>query len=183
MVPLLLRFYWWRFNGTGFAIGCIVGMVAAIAQRVITPWLSEPYQVFTTEPWSLLFLGLIGLIASVLGSLLTMPTPEAVLRNFYLTTLPFGFWSMFKSELPNSLREQVSTEHRREVMAIPFALTYQVMIFLAPMLLLIHNNSAALFCALAAVIALTGLYWIWLRHIHRSDENVAAARDLIRPKP
>ncbi|QEG36688.1 sodium:solute symporter family transporter [Bythopirellula goksoeyrii] len=180
MVPLLLRFYWWRFNGAGFAIGCIVGMVAAIAQRVITPWISEPYQFLATEPWSLALLGLIGLIASVLGSLLTKPTPEPVLRNFYLTTLPFGFWSEFKSELPNSLREQVSTEHRREVMAIPFALTYQVMIFLAPMLFLIRNYSAALICVIAAAIALTGLYWIWLRHIHRSDENVAAAKSLLR---
>ncbi|TWU25494.1 sodium:solute symporter family transporter [Bythopirellula polymerisocia] len=182
MVPLLLRFYWWRFNGTGFAIGCIVGMLAAIAQRVFTPWIGESYRFLTTEPWSLVSLGLIGLVASVVGSLLTKPTPEPVLRNFYLTTLPFGFWSKYKNELPNSLRERVTTEHRREITAIPFALTYQVMIFLAPMLFLIHNNDAALICTLAAILALAGLYWIWLRHIHRSDENVLAARDFLHHK-
>ena len=131
MVPLLLRFYWWRFNGNGFAIGCIVGMLAAIAQRVFTPWVGQSYRFLTTEPWSLVTLGLIGLVASVVGSLLTKPTPEPVLRNFYLTTLPFGFWSKYKNELPDPLRERVATEHRREITAIPFALTYQVMIFLA----------------------------------------------------
>ncbi len=182
MVPLLLRFYWWRFNGAGFAIGCIVGMAAAIAQRALAPSFGESYQFLVTEPWSLVTLGLIGLVASVLGSLLTKPTPEPVLRNFYLTTLPFGFWSRFKLELPDTLRERIATEHRRDISAIPFALTYQVMIFLVPMLVLIHNNTAAIYCALLALVALVGLYWLWFRHIHCSDENVNAARALLSRK-
>jgi len=37
MVPLILRMYWWRFNGGGFATGMLFGTVAAIAQRGPVP--------------------------------------------------------------------------------------------------------------------------------------------------
>lgn len=36
-VPLFLRFYWWRFNGEGFAVGMIFGLVSAFVQRIFFP--------------------------------------------------------------------------------------------------------------------------------------------------
>ncbi len=158
MMPIILRLYWWRFNGGGFAIGMICGMVAAISQRLIFPDLDPQYQ--------LLFIGGIGLLASVLGALLTPPTSPEVLRHFYRTTWPFGFWKQLKEELPAAVKQQVTSEHRRDLAAVPFALTFQVMIFLAPMLLVIRNWPAFAVCALIGALAFFGLYFIWLRHIH-----------------
>ena len=34
MVPFALRFYWWRFNGSGFAIGTMTGMTARYTARI-----------------------------------------------------------------------------------------------------------------------------------------------------
>ena len=170
MIPLLLRFYWWRFNGPGFAVGMIAGMVAAVAQRLVAPHLPEQWEYLASENWSLLILGLIGLAGSVIGSLLTAPTAEPVLRNFYLTTLPFGAWSRFKQELPDGFRSRVSAEHKRDVCAVPFALVFQIMIFLAPMLAVIGNWQAAIICTVLAIIGFVGLYLIWLRRINESDQ-------------
>ena len=158
MMPIILRLYWWRFNGGGFAIGMVCGMVAAISQRLIFPDLDAHYQ--------LLIIGGIGLLASVLGALLTPPTDSQVLRNFYQTTWPFGFWKQFKAELPEPVKQQVTSEHRRDIAAIPFAMTFQVMIFLAPMLLVVRNWSGFAISALIGGIAFCGLYQIWLRHIY-----------------
>lgn len=181
VAPLVLRFYWWRFNGAGFAIGCIVGIGAAVAQRFVTDMVPEQWRYLTSEYWSLLILAIIGLTASVVGSLITSPTSEQVLQNFYLTTLPFGAWSRFKQLLPAHLREKVSAEHRRDITAVPFALTFQIMIFLAPMLVVIHNWGSAAVCFALGTAAFVGLYMIWFRHIGESDQTVAEARRLLGP--
>ena len=34
-VPLLLRWYWWRYNGYGFSLGILLGMIAAIGVKFI----------------------------------------------------------------------------------------------------------------------------------------------------
>lgn len=165
MVPLILRLYWWRFSGGAFAIGMTIGMGAAVAQKLLWPedWVPlNPYEQF-------IFTASIGLIASVLGALLTPPTPDAVLEHFYRKTRPFGFWGPYKKRLEPEIRDAMNLEHRRDLAALPFALTFQVMIFLAPMLMVIQNWTAAAACAGIGVVALVGLYFTWLRHIHEPD--------------
>lgn len=161
MMPTILRLYWWRFNGGGFATGMAFGMIAAIVQRVLWPEL--------TANWQLIIIGSIGLVGSIIGTLITPPTPEAVLENFYRKTRPFGFWGPLKSRLSPEIREAMGIEHRRDIIAIPFALTFQVMLFLAPMLLIIQNWTAGLTCIVIGAVALCGLYFIWLRHISEAD--------------
>lgn len=169
MIPIILRLYWWRFNGGGFAIGMICGMVAAIVQRWVVPDLGPHYQ--------LLVIAGVGLCASIVGTLLTPPTDEKVLRNFYRTTWPFGFWKQFKNELPESVKQQVTSEHRRDIGAIPFALVFQVMIFLVPMLFVIRNWSGLAVCSVIGAIALFGLYWTWLRHINVPAPSMNSSAD------
>ncbi len=169
MMPIILRLYWWRFNGGGFACGMVFGMAAAISQRLFLPDLDPQSQ--------LLFIGGIGLLASVLGALLTPPTDAKVLRHFYQTTWPFGFWKHLKDELPEPVKQQVTSEHRRDIAAVPFALTFQVMIFLAPMLLVIRNWPAFVVCSLIGAVALFGLYRIWLRHIHLPAPSMIPSAD------
>ncbi len=161
MMPLFLRMYWWRFNGGGFAIGMAVGMIAAIVQRVMWPDLSGN--------WQFVIIASIGLTASVIGALLTPPTNDKVLERFYRKTRPFGFWGPLKKRLEPQIRDAMNTEHRRDLSAVPFAFTFQVMIFLTPMLMVIQNWTAAAICAGIGVVGLTGLYFTWLRHIHEPD--------------
>ncbi len=173
MMPIILRLYWWRFNGGGFACGMVFGMAAAVSQRIFFPGLNPQFQ--------LLLIAGVGLAASVLGALLTPPTNPEVLRNFYRTTWPFGFWKHLKDELPASVRQQVTSEHRRDIAAVPFALTFQVMIFLAPMLLVIRNWPAFAVCSLIGAVALFGLYQIWLRNIYVPAPSMASDADAGSP--
>ena len=79
----IFKWYWWRFNANGF----FWGMLAGIAAALVFP------QVFTgllLYKWPLLFL--ISVAGSVIGTYTAPPTDIAVLKNFYKTVRPWGFW-------------------------------------------------------------------------------------------
>jgi Na+/proline symporter len=157
MVPTILRLYWWRFNGGGYVIGTIVGIVGAVLQRLLWRDWSELY-VFA-------FALACGLAGSVAGTYLTRPTSESVLHTFYLKTRPFGMWGRFKKALSLSEQAKVTREHRMDLAAAPFALLWQVTLFLAPMLAVIHNWPAFWGALGLWVIGLAGLYWFWYRNL------------------
>lgn len=161
LVPIFLRFYWWRFNGGGYAFGCLGGLLASIMQRVIAPELNEGWQFLNT----LLF----GLIGSIVGTFLTRPTDHEVLKNFYMKTRPFGVWGKFKAQLSAVEREKVSREHFYDLIALPFALVWQVSMFLCPMLVLIKNWSAFFVVFGLWVVGGIGLWRFWYRQLPETN--------------
>jgi len=155
LVPNLLRLYWWRCNGTGSAVGSLVGMTAAIVQRLLWPEMNE----FLQLGYSLVA----GMIGVIIGTYLDKPTDPEVLKAFYMKTRPFGVWGHLKRQLSEEECKKVTREHITDLAAIPFALTWQVTMFLAPMLFVIHNwrgfaGTMALF-----LVSGGGLYWSWYR--------------------
>ncbi len=156
-IPSMLKFYWWRFNGGGFAIGTIVGMAAAILQRFLLPDLIE-WQQFIV----MLF---ISLVATIVGTYFTKPTDDNVLIHFYKTTRPFGFWKPYQKRLPVKIRQVMKREHKNDLMTLPFALTWQITLFLLPMQLIIHSFSAFKITFAIFAMALAGMYWFWYRNL------------------
>jgi Na+/proline symporter len=87
----MLKWYWWRFNASGFFWGMASGIVAALV---------FPYIFKHTLPlysWPLLFL--ISLAGCFIGTWLTPPTEEAVLKQFYKTVKPWGFWKPIQAKV------------------------------------------------------------------------------------
>jgi Na+/proline symporter len=79
----IFKWYWWRFNASGF----FWGMMAGIAAALVFP------QIFTgllLYKWPLLFL--ISIAGSVIGTYASPPTDAVVLKSFYRTVRPWGFW-------------------------------------------------------------------------------------------
>ena len=175
MFPQLLPLYWRRCNGFGYTVGMIAGVVTALVQRFFGGTLGANWSFLNEERWLLPIIGLVGLVATVVGSLVTAPTAEAVLRRFYNRTLPFGFWSPDRDQLPTDLRLRVDAEHRREIAALPLALLFQTAAFMTPMLAVIRNWEAFVASAGVTAIALAGLYVVWLKRIDESDAIVAEA--------
>ncbi len=157
MVPAILRVIWWRFSGGGFAVGTAFGLTGAIVQRICWPGLDERLQ--------FLILGLVGLVGSVAGTLLTPPTKREVVEHFYRVTRPFGFWGPFLRGLPEDQRAATRLEHRRDLMAVPFALTWQVTMFMLPMQAVVGAWKAFFITLLFFCAGLIGLYFFWYRHL------------------
>jgi Na+/proline symporter len=161
MIPGLLRLFWWRFNGGGFAMGTFAGLVAAILQRYYYPDLDERLQ--------FLYLGLIGLGASILGTYLSPAENHETVARFYRITRPFGFWGPFRKSLPEADRTAMRTEHRRDILCVPFALVWQVSMFMLPMEAVIRAWDAFIPTLALFLIGLTGMYFLWFRHLPKEN--------------
>lgn len=156
-VPLLLRWYWWRYNGYGFALGTLFGMFSAIAIRLLKIDLPE-YMGFLAP-------SAISLVGCIVGTLLTPATDRATLVNFVKTTRPFGFWGDIARQLPKEEQDAIRTETKRDLAAIVFAVPWQLVLFMLGMVFVLRQWST-----LAALLVLfiglsAGLYWYWFRHL------------------
>jgi solute:Na+ symporter, SSS family len=156
-IPSLLKFYWWRFNGSGFAIGTTVGIAAAIMQAFMFPGLHE-WQQFV-------LVSCIALTATYIGTMLTPPTDAKVMAKFYTTTRPFGWWQPCRTLLEPAAYDQMTKEHRNDIAALPFALLWQVSLFLMPMQLMIRTYDSLMVTGCCFLVGSIGLYWFWYKNL------------------
>lgn len=159
-VPSILRLYWWRFNGGGFAIGTFCGMVAAILQRLFWPQMPEQEQ--------FVILLLVSLVFTVLGTYITKPTENKVLDHFYRTTRPFGFWGPYKNKLSAEAKAAFRKEHTNDLLSLPFIFLWMVTMYLIPMQLMIRNYRDFGITAALFAVSVAGIYKFWYKG-HLSD--------------
>lgn len=79
----VLKWYWWRFNGSGFFWGMLAGIVPALV---------FPYFFDGLDLYYFPLLLLISLAGSIIGTLMAPPTDIETLKSFYRTVRPWGFW-------------------------------------------------------------------------------------------
>ncbi|MGE5458187.1 MAG: sodium:solute symporter family transporter [Methanococcaceae archaeon] len=160
-IPAMLKFYWWRYNGYGFAAGTATGIITSVAQTSIFPGLLE-WQQFT-------LVSVISLIATIIGTYLSKPTDEKILENFYRTTRPFGFWKPYKAKLTAGQRSAMELEHKNDLISVPFTLTWQITLFLLPMQLMVKSYYEFFVTLALFIICLTGMYFFWYRNLPSKD--------------
>ncbi len=175
VVGMTLRFYWWRFNGAAFAIGTAVGMIGAVVMRVVTTDLADDAQFmfagidlvwFLVDPRGQFLLTMaIGFAGSIFGTYVTKPTDRKVLEHFYQTTRPFGWWGPLKDCLPADVRQRMKKEHFYDVLSLPFAIVWQVTLFLLPMQLIIRSWNAFFVTLVMFAVSLVGLYFFWYKKL------------------
>lgn len=161
IVPLIVRWYWWRLNGYGFAAGVAFGMLAAFAQMIFFPTVPE-YIAFLLVTGSSIF----GLVAV---TLMTKATDENTLLNFYKRTLPFGFWKPLYKHFSNFELNQIKLEHKRDGIATLFAVPWQLTLFLFPMMIMIRRWEFALIFLLMFIVCSVGLYNFWYKHLSTNE--------------
>lgn len=158
-IPQVIRWYWWRFNGYGFAIGTAVGMTAAVLTKAFAGPIPE-YTSFLIASGS-------SLAGCILGTLLTPATENNVLENFYRVTRPFGFWSHIRGSLPKAVQSKVNQENRRDIIATFFAVPWQVVLFLTGMMIVMKQWTNVLNLGFLLILLSAGLYWFWFRHLSK----------------
>ena len=91
IVSNVLKWYWWRFNGYGYFWGMVAGLIPAL----IFPYIFSKTLDLYYFPWLLL----VSIAGAILGTLLSKPTDEATLKEFYKTVNPWGFWGPIKQKV------------------------------------------------------------------------------------
>jgi hypothetical protein len=97
VVPNVLKWHWWRFNGYGFFAGMVAGTGSALVLLLLNK--KEFMALLGLAPLNLhpdyvVFPIIVGLstVASVGVCLLTRSETDEVLKSFYRTVRPWGFW-------------------------------------------------------------------------------------------
>ncbi|MGB3614717.1 MAG: hypothetical protein WBA10_13065, partial [Elainellaceae cyanobacterium] len=162
--PIVMRWYWWRLNGYGFATATATGLVASVVLRLLTPDLA----------FYLTFLITLGLSAlgGVVGSYATAPTEMETLKAFWLRVRPFGAWGPVRGQLNESLVERQTRANGIDISNVLVAVLWQLSSVVMVIALLLHMwqtlaMGASVFGGLTVV-----LYFRWYRNLEGDRDKI-----------
>ncbi|MEM8681204.1 MAG: hypothetical protein AAGF97_17800, partial [Planctomycetota bacterium] len=148
VIPNVLRWYWWRLNGFGYAGGTLAGLAMAL----IVPYVDALQPLYVAFP----LICLVSLVATLICTWLTPATGDDVLSHFYSTVRPFGFWGRYRQ--PNHQRGE----------GIGLALVNVVLgmlaifsAYVAPMYFVSQVYKATLGYSVLAILSVVALKFTW----------------------
>jgi solute:Na+ symporter, SSS family len=161
LIPNVLRWHWWRFNGWGYAAGIFSGLGAVslfgIGQAL--HWfgvIGLPEYVYAPIIWAA------SLVGCLSASLLTAPTPAAVLNAFYARVRPFGFWKPVRAVNAIAVEETILPMVAINVVLGIIALGC---CFLSVFFLIGHYFTQLSMTAAAVLLCAGILYHSWYRRL------------------
>lgn len=99
VIANVLKWYWWRLNGQGYFYGMLSGIIGALLFppifKSIFPDVAADIVPLTVFPVILVTSGVI----CVLTSIYTKEDDREVLKSFYKTVNPWGFWGPIKADV------------------------------------------------------------------------------------
>ncbi len=163
-IPLVLRWYWWRFNGYGFAAGTVAGMLAAILTKLfISASLNQQYQ----EIALFLIPSISSFIGCLIGTFFTEPTDLQVIDNFYKVTRPFGFWGIVRKNLPANIQQKIKNENRRDIVSTLIAIPWQLTLFMLGITFMMKRwDTFGILLAVFIMLSIA-LYFTWFKYLSK----------------
>ncbi len=151
----LLKWYWWRFNGYGYFWGMIAGIIAALVVPKAFPSLSA------IEGFPIILI--VSIVASILGSLLTDPDDEKVLKDFYFRVRPWGFWKAIHNKVVAEHPEFVKNNNfKRDMFNIVIGIIWQTALVATPIYIVIKEETSFITGILVIIVSSLILKKTWL---------------------
>ncbi|MFC1694009.1 sodium:solute symporter family protein [Candidatus Latescibacterota bacterium] len=163
IIPNVLRWYWWRVTGWGYAAGTLGGIALSLGALFYPD--APMYVIFPP-----ICIG--SLIACVAGSLLTSPVDERILVSFYTSVKPFGLWQPIRERagLPQSEHFHKSEKASLTLLNTGLGMIAVTGYYLFPMYLTGHWHGYAVMCLLPALLATAILTVTWYRNLPAAEE-------------
>ena len=149
----VLKWYWWRFNGYGFFVGMLVGMIGALA---IPPLLGPFFPQISSDAFPLYsfpLLLLLSLAGCLIGTYLTPPDDMNMLKLFYRKVRPWGCWGPVRDAvLAEDPKFPVNRNFRRDALNILIGTAVQTALVALPIYVVLRRFDGTAAClALVAV--------------------------------
>ncbi|MCP4151434.1 MAG: Na+:solute symporter [bacterium] len=170
VIPNVLRWYWWRLNGWGYAAGSLAGVLfslIALFMPELPLYVVFPIIISTS------------LAASLLVSWFGPKVDPEILISFYKTVRPFGLWKPVWIQIQaggssdgseHGVRRSINKEVRpafekpgRMIMNVLLGMIAILGLYLSPMYFVGHWFLYAGICFGASVLAIAALYRSWYR--------------------
>lgn len=172
--PNVLRWYWWRLNGWGYAAGVTSGMVLSLLQALSD---ASSHGIPTPLYVSFPFIAIASTFVTVAVTLVTAPADEATLVDFYRRVQPAGVWGPVRERVlsydPGFRRE---TSVAREALNTVLALVAVTSLYIGALYLVLHAHRSALICFAIVSILCVALYFTWYKHLPIPEELPRSAR-------
>ncbi len=162
--PNIAKWYWWRSNGAGFALGILTGIAGALAVKLVPACAAWPRY---TQ-----FLFVFGVSsAGTLAGILAAKAPDRdTLMNFYTITRPFGFWGPVRSMVEPAVEQRVREESRRNLMALPVACIWHLSLFIMMSSILFKDWTLVGSTLVLFLVTSAALYKLWYVHLTPGDD-------------
>ena len=168
----VLKWYWWRFNGYGYFWGMVAGISSALtvpaAVARITPLqnFARTHSLNLDVSVSFGVVFLLSLLGCFLGTLLTAPEDEEVLKDFYRSVRPWGFWGPILEKVRQedpSFRP--NKDFLRDMFNILVGMIWQVALVALPIYIVTWRLRNATITVLLVAITSLVLKYAWYDHL------------------
>jgi solute:Na+ symporter, SSS family len=150
----VLKWYWWRFNANGFFWGMAAGIIAALAFPFIFP------NVLPLYVWPLLFL--ISIVGCLVGTYMAPPTDNEVLKKFYSTVRPWGFWKpVHEQVMMENPNFQQNKRFKLDMFNVVLGIVAQCCLTILPMYVVLWLKLPLLITALILAVIVIVLKKTW----------------------
>ena len=188
----VLKWYWWRFNGYGYFWGMVTGIAGSLILPALLPQvplvqgLLQAHGVNLDVALVFPLVLAISLVGCLVGTLLTKPADEEVLKDFYRRVRPWGFWEpiLAKVRAENPAFER-NKDFWRDMFNVVVGIVWQVSLVALPIYLVIRKSNSAL--VTVAIIAVTSivLKFTWYNHLKAGEaiDQAIARTDAVQSMP
>jgi Na+/proline symporter len=161
--PNVLRWYWWRLNGQGYAAGVFGGMALSLGQVFVdTMYLDNPLPLYIGFP----VIAVMSTIITIVVSLLTQPTDIDTLKVFYRKVQPAGAWRPAReallSEEPDFRKQSPFT---RDFLNTIIALVGITALYVSMLYLVLHRLGIGFALLSTTIVSAIILYFTWYKNL------------------
>lgn len=184
--PNVLRWYWWRLNGQGYAAGVFGGMALSLGQVFLEQaGVIPPLPLYVGFP----VIAIASTIITIVASLLTTPTDIETLKNFYRKVQPAGAWQPAKDAVLRDdpdFRKQ--SPFSRDLLNTVVAMIGITALYVSMLYLVLHRLTIGFALLGTTLLTVVILYFTWYKNLpppsrqpSEDAENAAEERDEISP--
>jgi solute:Na+ symporter, SSS family len=159
--PNVLKWHWWRLNATSYFWGMLSGIIVAMLLPVFFPAISAIY----TFPIILFFSG----ITCIAVAYLTEPDDEEVLKKFYKSVRPWGFWEpIYQKVIAEDPSFRKNTGFKRDMINVFVGIIWHTALRVIPIYLIIFEFNAM---GIAIAISLITMYFLKKNWYDKLENN------------
>jgi Na+/proline symporter len=162
----VLKWYWWRFNGYGYFWGMMAGIGGAMVVPGITKAIiahSEFVRGIVGPQFNQLhtipILIVISIIGCLAGTLLSQPEDDEVLKKFYKTVNPWGWWGPIRAKVMAEDPSFVPNRNAaRDLTNVAVGIVWQLCLVTLAIFIVLHQWSWA-----GGILALLGATSVFMK--------------------
>lgn len=169
----VLKWYWWRFNSYGYFWGMVSGIVISTFPMMFPGLLGYLFPDFAPDIRILYFFPFIlvgSSIACVVATYMTPATDMKVLKEFYKTVKPWGFWKpVHKLVISEDPLFGKNNNFKIDMFNVFIGVLWQTSLVALPMYVIFHELWASIITLTIAIILTIVLKKTWYDKLHEMD--------------